>query len=845
VTVTVTDAAGNPATCPTTVTVVDQTAPVITLCPPAQELPAGPTCTALVPDLTGALLATDCDPNLTRTQTPPAGTVIGLGDTTVTLTVRDGAANATPCEVTLTVRDATPPAITAGAPPQTLVADAQCQAGVPDFTGALTATDCHGPLTVTQSPPAGAPAGLGQTLVTLTVTDAAGNPATSETTLTVRDETAPAIASCAPAPTLAADATGQATLPDLTGLVQAADCGGPLTVSQAPPAGTRLELGETPVTFTVTDAAGNAAHCAVPVTVVQAPRITQQPASTTNELGSALELPATAGGSAPLAWQWHHGTNALADATNATLTLAPLAFADAGEYWARVRNAAGSTDTQPATVTVVDTTAPLITACAPAPTLAAGPGCQAPLPELTGLVGATDLNLPLTVTQTPPAGTLLDLGETTVTVTVTDAAGNPATCPTTVTVVDQTAPVITLCPPAQELPAGPTCTALVPDLTGALLATDCDPNLTRTQTPPAGTVIGLGDTTVTLTVRDGAANATPCEVTLTVRDATPPAITAGAPPQTLVADAQCQAGVPDFTGALTATDCHGPLTVTQSPPAGAPAGLGQTLVTLTVTDAAGNPATSETTLTVRDETAPAIASCAPAPTLAADATGQATLPDLTGLVQAADCGGPLTVSQAPPAGTRLELGETPVTFTVTDAAGNAAHCAVPVTVVQAPRITQQPASTTNELGSALTLTAAATGGAPLTWQWFQGTNALAGQTNTTLVIASLTAEDAGEYWARVSNAVGEALTMIAVVVVIPPERQPPAELRIVEFSMQGIPTLEFKGSPGAMYVLEACAAVGGHWTELRGVTELVNEPGTYRLMDTSATSCPIRFYRAR
>jgi DNA-binding IclR family transcriptional regulator len=560
--------------------------------------------------------------------------------------------------------------------------------------------------------------------------------------------------------------TGVASLPDLTTLAQATDCNLPLDLEQQPAAGTQLSAGGHVVTFTVTDPAGNAAHCAVPVTVVQAPRITQQPASTTNELGSALELPATAGGSAPLAWQWHHGTNALADATNATLTLAPLAFADAGEYWARVRNAAGSTDTQPATVTVVDTTAPLITACAPAPTLAAGPGCQAPLPELTGLVGATDLNLPLTVTQTPPAGTLLDLGETTVTVTVTDAAGNPATCPTTVTVVDQTAPVITLCPPAQELPAGPTCTALVPDLTGALLATDCDPNLTRTQTPPAGTVIGLGDTTVTLTVRDGAANATPCEVTLTVRDATPPAITAGAPPQTLVADAQCQAGVPDFTGALTATDCHGPLTVTQSPPAGAPAGLGQTLVTLTVTDAAGNPATSETTLTVRDETAPAIASCAPAPTLAADATGQATLPDLTGLVQAADCGGPLTVSQAPPAGTRLELGETPVTFTVTDAAGNAAHCAVPVTVVQAPRITQQPASTTNELGSALELPATAGGSAPLAWQWHHGTNALADATNATLTLAPLAFADAGEYWARVRNAAGSTDTQPATVTVV-------------------------------------------------------------------------------
>jgi len=85
-----------------------------------------------------------------------------------------------------------------------------------------------------------------------------------------------------------------------------------------------------------------------------------------------------------------------------------------------------------------DTNAPVILECAADRTLAAGANSQASLPDLTGEVLAEDdCPLPLLVTQNPPAGTLLGLGQHLVFLAVTDASSNSATCSATMTVEPQ------------------------------------------------------------------------------------------------------------------------------------------------------------------------------------------------------------------------------------------------------------------------------------------------------------------------------------------------------------------------------------------------------------------------
>jgi uncharacterized repeat protein (TIGR01451 family) len=201
------------------------------------------------------------------------------------------------------------------------------------------------------------------------------------------------------------------------------------------------------------------------------------------------------------------------------------------------------------------------------------------------------------VTVTQPAS--FPLGLTAVQCAIADAEGQTNHCNFTVTISDIEPPGIVSCAPAQIAAADLLCQALVPDFTGSLVATDCSA-LTITQAPAAGTPVGLGATSVTLTATDAGGLSTSCTTTFTVSDTTAPVIASCAPPQIADAAANCEVAVPDFTVGLAASDnCDGSLTVTQVPAAGTLVGAGTNTVTLTVSDDAGNTATCTTTFTVQ------------------------------------------------------------------------------------------------------------------------------------------------------------------------------------------------------------------------------------------------------
>ncbi len=119
-------------------------------------------------------------------------------------------------------------------------------------------------LTITQSPAGPYPPGT--TSVLLTVVDPSGAASQATATVTVVDETPPAIA--CPAPITVSTLPGACSAPvDFT--VTASDhCSPSVTVVSAPAPGSRFNLGRTTVTSTARDAAGNAISCPVEVTVV-------------------------------------------------------------------------------------------------------------------------------------------------------------------------------------------------------------------------------------------------------------------------------------------------------------------------------------------------------------------------------------------------------------------------------------------------------------------------------------------------------------------------------------------------------------------------------------------------
>src|SRR5213079_1019740 len=281
-----------------------------------------------------------------------------------------------------------------------------------------------------------------------------------------------------------------------------------------------------------------------------------------------------------------------------------------------VKDGATNESTCTATFTVTYNTPPSIPTCAPNQSAFANGVCQAPVPDFTSGVVATDCNgsAPLSITQTPTAGTLVRLGLTTVTLHVKDGASNESTCTATFTVTDNTPPTITTCATNQSAFANGVRQAPLPDFTSGVVASDCNGSapLSITQTPVAGTPVGLGVTTVTLHVTDGASNESTCTATFIVTDNTPPTITTCATNQSAFANGVCQAPVPDFTTNVVASDCNGsaPLSITQTPLPGTPVGLGVTPVTLHVTDGAGNESTCTASFTVTDNTPPTITTCA-------------------------------------------------------------------------------------------------------------------------------------------------------------------------------------------------------------------------------------------
>lgn len=100
-----------------------------------------------------------------------------------------------------------------------------------------------------------------------------------------------------------------------------------------------------------------------------------------------------------------------------------------------------------------------------------------------------------------------------------------------------------------------------------------------------------------------------------------------------------------------------------------------------------------------------------------------------------------------------------------------------------PSITQQPVSTSAIEGGAATFVAAATGSAPLRFQWRFNNNPIVGATNTTLSLTGLTTNAAGLYSVTVTNAGGATNSAAATLTVIQPNAS--GTLTLVHYNVKG------------------------------------------------------------
>jgi hypothetical protein len=169
--------------------------------------------------------------------------------------------------LSVVVDDTVPPVIATTPHDRTLSVGADGKLAIPDLVAETMATDNTGIATIGQSPAAGTMVGPGMTSVTITVLDLAGLSAQAHVTITAADTTKPAFTQPDPLTLTADPVAGTATVPDVATSLAASDNVGIATRMQSPAAGSTLPLGESTITVTLADAAGNSTTVEVPVEV--------------------------------------------------------------------------------------------------------------------------------------------------------------------------------------------------------------------------------------------------------------------------------------------------------------------------------------------------------------------------------------------------------------------------------------------------------------------------------------------------------------------------------------------------------------------------------------------------
>ena len=437
-------------------------------------------------------------------------------------------------------------------------------------------------------------ADIGENFVTLTITNVNGNTATCTTIVTV-EENIPPVAFCMPPFTLELDTNGQATI--TAAMIDNGSTDNCLDVflSIDKTEFTCADIGDNTITLTVTDASGNSATCTTIVTVEDnLPPVAFCVAPFTIFLDTNGEATLTAadvdGGSTVTC-----GLVAISlDTTNFTC-------ADIGEntITLTVTDENGNESTCTTIVTVEDNIAPEALCAAPF-TIQLDANGQATLTAASINNGSSDACGMDTISISPSEFDCSNVGENTVTLTVTDVNGNVSTCTTIVTIESSSIPVITCTDFILELGMDGTA-LLTPEDIGSYLNA-------------CGTVITAIDiedfdcsnigtpVVVTYFATDGAGNNVSCTALVTVIDTLAPVIVC---PNNQTVDSDPNSityTLPDYfgEGLITATDnCTNPVTIfSQTPAPGTLLLDGTYTITFTATDEYSNQSTCSFALTV-------------------------------------------------------------------------------------------------------------------------------------------------------------------------------------------------------------------------------------------------------
>ncbi|XP_072017520.1 hyalin-like [Amphiura filiformis] len=318
--------------------------------------------------------------------------------------------------------------------------------------------------------------------------------------------------------------------------------------------------------------------------------------------------------------------------------------------------------------------APVLAPCPANQTTVTNPGQATALITWEGPVATDNSGDIPTVTCSPPSGTNLTIGRTTVKCTAVDVSGNQDSCSFYANVIDNEDPVLAPCPANQTTVTNPgQATALI--TWEGPVATDNSGDIpTVTCYPPSGTNLTIGRTNVTCMAVDVSGNKESCSFYTNVIDNEDPVLAPCPANQTTVTNPGQATALIIWEGPV-ATDNSGNIpTVTCFPPSRNNFPIGRTNVTCMAVDVSGNQESCSFYANVIDNEAPSLAHC---PDQAINRShGSPT--SVTGWKEpmATDNSGhSLTVTCDPPSGTgNFSNGQKHVICTAVDEYGNQDSC---------------------------------------------------------------------------------------------------------------------------------------------------------------------------
>jgi uncharacterized lipoprotein NlpE involved in copper resistance len=590
------DGAGNATTCTQSVKVEDKSVPVID-CNTIQPITAKITDNAcrIALSLTAPKAKDNCDKDIVGTANLPS--TFGLGDTTITWKFADGAGNATTCTQSVKVEDKSVPVIDCKTiqPITAEITDNSCRIAL-NITAPKAKDNCDKDITGTAVLPS--TFGLGDTTITWKFVDGATNSSQCTQQITVSDKSAPVV-DCSKINPITAEITDNSCriALNITAPKAKDNCDKDITGIAVLPS--TFGLGDTTITWKFVDAATNSSQCTQQITVsdksvpvIDCSKINPITAEiTNNSCRIALNI------TAPKAKD-----NCDKDITGIAVLPSTFGLGDTTITWKFVDAATNSSQcTQQ--ITVSDKSVPVIDCSKINPITAeiTNNSCRIAL-NITAPKAKDNCDKDITGTAVLPS--TFGLGDTTITWTFVDGAGNATTCTQSVKVEDKSVPVIdcnTIQPITAEITNNSCRIALT--LTAPKAKDNCDKDITGTAVLPS--TFGLGDTTITWQFVDAATNSTQCTQQITVSDKSVPVIDCSKinPITAKITDNACRIAL-SLTAPKAKDNCDKDITGTAVLPSSF--GLGDTTITWTFVDGAGNATTCAQIIKVEDKSAPVI-----------------------------------------------------------------------------------------------------------------------------------------------------------------------------------------------------------------------------------------------